>query len=139
MRYWQHSTALPEGVIDMPEWAYFTKDELKCKCGCGICEMDESAVGVFDLLRYQATELWGEDLPFIVTSGYRCPAHDLGVGGVGLHPQGRCMDISVLNSEKRAVILSVVLSHPKIMGIGISSAFLHLDTVPREKRRVWTY
>lgn len=125
----------------MPEWAYFDEDELRCKCGCGRCEMDDEAVGVFDLLRYQATQEWGSDLPFIVTSGFRCPTHDASpeVNGQGLHPQGKCIDILVLDAEKRAVILGVAFAHPRILGIGVSGNFLHLDTVLRDKRLSWTY
>jgi len=132
----------------MPDWTYFTEDELRCKCGCGRCEMDDEAVGVFDFLREQATERWQryldgqefEDLPFIGTSGFRCAKHNAAVGSKNhLHPKGRAIDIAVTDPSKRAIILTEALAHPKIMGVGISGIFLHLDTVPRRVRRVWTY
>lgn len=126
----------------MSDWNYYTEDELRCKCGCDVCAMDDGAVEVFDLLRYQATQIWHEDLPFIVTSGYRCLSYDSSsrVGGMGLHPQGCCIDIAVWDVRKRWVILHVAFAHPKIIGIGIAHDILHLDTIPRESgRRVWTY
>lgn len=137
---------MPECSTSHREWNYFTEDELRCKCGCGTCQMDDEAVEVFDLLRYQATQLWqathpAKDFPFIVTSGYRCLTHDSSpeVGGMGLHPKGCCLDTVIWSMKKRGVILSVALSHPKIMGIGIAHNFIHLDTIPRHERRVWTY
>jgi len=139
----QHGVQIPP-VSSRPtpsEWSYYTEDALRCKCGCGVCAMDDDAVEVFDLLRYQATQRWGADLPFIVTSGYRCPTYDSSprVGGMGLHPTGCCIDIAVLDARKRWVILRMAFSHPRIFGVGIGEGMLHLDTIRRDRPRVWTY
>ena len=130
----------------MPEWAYFTEDELRCHCGCGRCEMDPGAMEVFDLLRYQATQVYREqtgnrtaELPFIVTSGYRCRDHDSAIKGMGLHPQGMCIDISIQDPVKRACVSKVVFAHQGIVGVGKDRVFLHLDTVPRPSIREWVY
>ncbi len=72
---------------------YFTDDEFRCKCGK--CEglprfgMHSRLLTVMDAIREKVGQ------PVIVTSGYRCPAHNAAVGGVpdSYHTQGIAADI----------------------------------------------
>lgn len=54
---------------------YFSKDELKCKCGCNSFNMTDEHLKRIDILR----EIYGSSL--IVNSGCRCYTHNKNVGG----------------------------------------------------------
>jgi len=54
---------------------YFSNDELKCKCGCGLLNYVDFFLTKLDVFRHQ----FGEQL--IVNSGCRCKKHNLEIGG----------------------------------------------------------
>jgi len=54
----------------------FTRDELKCKCGCGMFNMSDKHLVNIQCLRNSY------DKPLIVTSGCRCIKHNKNSGGV---------------------------------------------------------
>lgn len=56
---------------------YFSKAELRCKCGCDRVEIDMRFAALLPALR----QLWGR--PLTPTSVCRCPKHNQAVGG---HP-----------------------------------------------------
>lgn len=68
---------------------HFSKAELSCKCGCGVCDVKQDLiVGLEEIRRYIKQ-------PIIVTSGYRCPGADKACGGSGSGPHtfGMAADI----------------------------------------------
>lgn len=125
----------------MSEWKYFTHDELACRCGCGQAAMNHEFMGKLVQLR----ETIGFPLP--VTSGYRCPEHNLAVGDTGAsgpHTTGCAVDIAV--SRDRATRLVRLALGMGFLGIGLkqhgpeSCRFVHLDTVAtRVNQIIWTY
>lgn len=54
---------------------HFTRNEFKCKCGCGNDRIDIRLVKILDNIRDYYNK------PAIITSGVRCHAHNKAVGG----------------------------------------------------------
>lgn len=115
---------------------YFTVQEFNCKCGCGGGEKIDS------LLLYllsKAREL--ANVPFVITSGYRCEEYNKKVGGVGesAHTKGLAVDIAVVSGSARFAILQAAI----IVGftrIGIGKGFIHLDVDEKKPQRMaWMY
>lgn len=132
-----------------PPWwdeiKHFTHDELKCSC-CGGNAMQHGFMLTLDNLR----EYCG--FPFIITSGYRCPAHNDAVSSTGRdgpHTTGRAVDIAVFGSQAFKLLSNI--HRVGITGVGSSqksstahsSRFIHLDDLPPDAHRprpwVWTY
>lgn len=75
--------------------------------------------------------------PMVVTSGFRCPAHNAAVGGtsVSMHLAGRAADIATSASLAHELVR---VASSKMAGLGIAVTFIHLDNrdgVPV----LWTY
>jgi uncharacterized protein YcbK (DUF882 family) len=122
-------------------WAYFTKDEFKCK-HCGENEMSDEFITKLDKLRSNC------GFPLIVTSGYRCPTHNQAVsttGPNGPHTTGRAVDLGV--SRHRAYDVLAHALNLGFTGIGIKqkgpSRFIHLDDLEEPdhapRPTVWSY
>jgi len=95
--------------------------------------MDEHFMDMLDSLRM------GVGQPLIVNSGYRCPKHDLEIGGEGNHTQGRAVDLECLTSGLRYAIIKIAVEL-KFKRIGIARNFLHLDLcLDKPERVVWLY
>ena len=112
---------------------HFSRDEFVCAC-CGEEKMDQEFLhkldGARDLL----------DIPFVITSGYRCPAHNSAVsstGETGPHTTGKAADIALSGKNARDAL--VMLAHV-FNGIGLNQKgagrFIHVDLL---NRRIWTY
>lgn len=106
-------------------YRYFTRQELQCKC-CGAEHMDAGFMRKLEVFREAA------GFPFVVTSAYRCPAHNSRVsstGANGPHTTGRAIDIAVRGD--RAYYLITRAAEYGFTGIGVSqkgaSRFIHLD------------
>jgi zinc D-Ala-D-Ala carboxypeptidase len=123
-------------------WKWFSRSEFTCKCGCGGNEIQDDFIDRLDQLR--------EKLGFRlrITSGYRCPSHNLQVassGATGPHTTGRAADIAV--DRERAYELVAWAEACGFTGIGLNqkgpSRFIHLDDLPhasgRPRPTVWTY
>jgi zinc D-Ala-D-Ala carboxypeptidase len=114
----------------------FSRRELACKCGCRI------PTGVDRNLAKLAQAL--EELralaksPLIITSGYRCFAHNQRVGGAkgSQHVFGVAADIvsKRLTPKELAALANQV---PAFIngGIGVYSSWIHVDV--REGRARW--
>lgn len=80
-------------------------------------------------------------IPFRITSGYRCEAHNRKVGGVpdSAHLSGLAADISAVDSSSRMKILSSLI----LVGfrrIGIGRNFIHVDEDKTKVQGVcWLY
>jgi zinc D-Ala-D-Ala carboxypeptidase len=121
-------------------WKYFTEDEMRCKCGCGRCEMDEEFMRLLDKMRGRC------GFPFKVTSGFRCPQYNAQVsitGADGPHTTGKAADIALSERRKYFALDELFGLVDTFRGIGIGNDFIHLDTLTPEERPsrpcVWTY
>jgi len=131
----------------MPEatpWPHFSAAELTCHCGCGRMEMDADFMSLLEMLR----TAYGK--PMTVTSGFRCPMHNLQASGTGLsgpHVTGKAVDLHVAG-EDAFRLLAMAVSFG-FTGIGVSqrephnARFLHLDTIEkgpgRPRSTLWSY
>ena len=125
-------------------WQYFSVEELSCRCGCGLMNMDNVFMTKVVALRRELG--W----PFIVSSASRCSAHNQKVsntGPNGPHTTGHAIDI-VCSHEKALGLVSSALQHG-ITGLGVSQKgdvvkrFIHLDDLlpPKHSPRpnIWSY
>jgi len=101
---------------------YFSKDEFKCCCGNSFDKMDSNLLKMLDVARGVA------DIPFNITSSYRCSKKNKEVGGVdnSAHTRGTAVDISCTNSSDRFIVLDALLS-AGFERIGIAKTFIHAD------------
>ena len=116
---------------------HFKASEFACRC-CGKAEMDAEFIIALERLRVQIAA------PFIVTSGYRCLAHNAAVGGAekSAHTLGKAADIAISGGNASRVVSFA----PRLgfTGIGIkqhgsfSGRYIHLDTAHSDFT-VWTY
>lgn len=108
---------------------YFTPVEFACKHCKEQTEMDFNLIHALDWLR----EIFG--VPFIVTSGYRCPEYNQSIGGApqSFHMSGKAADITVSRKNLLLVIYKVAIASSKFNGVGLSeNSFIHLDTGNRK-------
>ena len=113
-------------------------EELTCHCGCGQMEMDsEFMVKLVSMRRTLG-------FPFYITSGYRCPEHNVKVGGTttGPHTTGRAVDIT-LTSDHAAQLIELGFKEGYIKGLGVHMPgrndqikFIHIDDL---SLRLWSY
>lgn len=120
--------------MDWSKIKHFRQIEFACNCGCGHAEMNAQFVAALDMARRDA------GVPFRISSGYRCPAHNARVGGVAdsAHTKGLAADILTSGSTERRIILTAVLRYfPRV---GIDKHFIHVD-MDTEKTGdvVWVY
>ena len=111
----------------------FKQNEFECKCGCGQCDMDADFMDMLQQLRdAMGTALY-------ITSGYRCRAHNLNVGGSmrSFHLLGQAADISVDQSGDRVNLVGHAL-RLGFNGIGIGKKFIHVDNRSTQKV-MWVY
>ena len=88
---------------------HFNYNEFKCKC-CG--ELPVEAKANVEALVEQVLDPAREKLgmPVIVNSGYRCPKHNLAVGGVknSQHMKGEAADITTGTAEGNKKLKEVI-------------------------------
>jgi uncharacterized protein YcbK (DUF882 family) len=125
-------------------YKYFTEAEMTCKCGCGGLPK-HSLVRELDILR----EAFGR--PLIVSSGFRCPAHNIKVAGTGAkgpHTTGLAVDIRI-SGRDLFELLGLIHDH-RFTGIGLkqhglwTGRYIHLDIIKVNSKdyprpSVWTY
>lgn len=118
---------------------HFTKEELACKCGCGMLPQQDFMNKV-EKLRNSL----GFSLP--VSSAARCPTYNAKVSGTGTtgpHTTGRAIDFAV--DRQKAYMLLVAALNSGFTGIGVqqkgSGRFIHIDDLPFNAGRptVWSY
>lgn len=113
---------------------YFKFEEFACK-HCNENLMKESTIAKLDFARGFA------NIPFIITSGYRCNTHNQAIGGEqeSSHTKGRAADIKCQDGRSRWLIVTA-LQKAGFNRIGVSKSFIHVDdddTLP--KNVIWTY
>lgn len=112
---------------------FFNKKEFNCRC-CGKSNISANLILKLDLARELA------ETPFVITSGYRCPKHNIEVGGVNdsAHIHGLAVDIAVADNIARLNILRGLI----IAGfrrIGIGKDFIHADIDKTKPNNLWLY
>ena len=110
---------------------HFDSDEFKCKCGCGLSDIDAKLIVRLEKLR----KLCG-DKPLRVNSGHRCKEHNTSVGGSpnSQHLLGKAADIRC----PAGMTIDQFADKAKrcdFGGLGIYKTFLHLDV--RNGRALW--
>jgi uncharacterized protein YcbK (DUF882 family) len=124
-------------------YKYFSEDEMACKCGCGGLPKHRLML-MLDTLRHMHGKV------LIVSSGFRCPAHNIKVAGTGAkgpHTTGLAVDIRT--SGRDLFDLMEHVFELSFTGIGFkqhglwASRYIHLDIIPagRDYPRpsIWTY
>lgn len=104
---------------------HFDIAEFACKCGCGRADMHADTLARLDHARTRA------GIPFAITSGYRCAAHNARVGGKSnsAHTRGHAADIRAGNSAARYIIIESLLA-AGFTRLGIAKHFIHADDDP---------
>ena len=117
----------------------FSKDEFRCKCGCGVYKyMDPDLLDGLQLLRDNTQR------NVKINSGYRCPNHKIErkKKKPGEHSRCTAADI-VIEGYTKIQTLAAVLQIPQFKngGIGIypddNMLLTHVDTRPNRAR--WSY
>jgi uncharacterized protein YcbK (DUF882 family) len=110
----------------------FNEDEFRCKgkdCCGGVCLIDYQLVFDLQKLRDFIKEKTGKEHPFVITSGYRCPKHNISkeVGGVpnSAHPTGHAIDFYVEG-------LTIAQTWLFIEKMGINN-FIQMGSYPEER------
>lgn len=117
-------------------WPNFSFAEMSCQCGCGSCDMDPAFMDTLQAIRTE----YGK--PMIVTSGFRCEAHNAALKGGPEHPRGKAVDIAVSNPDAME-ITAIALRHG-IRRIGVSQRnarprFLHIGGADDLPVALWSY
>ena len=97
--------------------------------------MEDYFLKMLDEARHKA------GIPFVITSGYRCPSHNRAVGGVAnsAHTKGLAADIACSDSRTRGYIIGA-LFEAGFNRIGIHEHFIHVDDDPsKDADVVWLY
>jgi len=55
---------------------HFSRSELQCKCGCGLCYMRKQLLDGLEHLRTLCCEHLGKDVPIHLGSAFRCTRHN---------------------------------------------------------------
>lgn len=103
---------------------HFTKEELACH-HCGRLLVRPELLAGLETLRLRA------GTPVTVQDGYRCPEHNLAVGGVAdsQHCLGMAADVRVCGSSLQQMF-DLALAVPEFAGGGIGvydGGFIHVD------------
>lgn len=116
---------------------YFSDEELQCPC-CKKLVFDSSFLHKLNNARFIA------DIPFVITSGYRCADHNKKVGGspTSSHLKGLAVDIAIKTSRERFKILHGLIC-VGLIRIGIGPDFIHVDDSAifsdKPQNVIWTY
>jgi zinc D-Ala-D-Ala carboxypeptidase len=115
---------------------YFTYEEFDSPDapGSGRQHMSAAFIRKLDRIREKV------GLPFIITSGYRTPAHNASVGGASssAHMQGLAADIAAPTDGMRRAIAKAAIAEG-ITRIGMGRTFIHLDIDKDKPQLTWTY
>ena len=101
----------------------FTVKEFECKCGkCKTTLIDSKLVTYLQLIRNH----FGK--PVVISSGYRCSAHNKAVGGAAKsnHMLGKAADIIIAGVDPKEV--AKYAESIGVLGIGVYKTFTHIDT-----------
>lgn len=105
----------------------FNLKEFQCKCGCQTVKISSKLVTMIQSLRDYVGK------PLIITSAYRCPTHNVNVGGAknSYHVKGLAADIACpagYSAEEFAKLCQDL----GFTGVGAypNNGFVHVDVRP---------
>lgn len=100
---------------------HFKKSELDCPC-CGQANLSPMLLSMMDMLRDALAR------PVVVTSAYRCPAHNKKIGGApkSKHLSGLAVDVAILSPKERYDVQREA-NRIGFRGIGHLKGAIHLD------------
>ncbi len=127
-----YSKARMESPFKYFAWREFDSPD---KPGSGKTNMSEDFIRKLDNVRAAC------GFPFIITSGYRTPAHNAKVGEVGnsSHIKGLAVDIAAVTDAQKNKIAKAAIAGG-ITRIGWGRTFIHLDVDPDKTQNiVWNY
>ena len=106
-------------------------------CPCGSCDYKPTKrlLDCLDETRGRA------GVPFVISSGPRCPAYNQSIGGAPFseHMDGDGADVACYDSRTRFLIIQAAI-HSGINRIGIAKTFVHLGVSPsNDQDVVWVY
>jgi len=113
---------------------HFKKREFTCKCGCKQNLINVELLEMLDKARAMAK------IPFVITSGYRCPKHPESIKNpTSSHIKGLAVDIKCTDSKSRAIILDS-LAYNGFDRFGLHDSFIHTD-IDKDKACpvIWLY
>ena len=117
---------------------YFSEDELRCQCGCGVYFFDDDALSLLNNIRRDC------GFPLPVSSGYRCVDHPLEKHKpyIGAHSTGKAVDLAVTH-DKAHKVLQVAMAH-NVPRVGVNQRgegrFIHLDWCEdKPNPTIWSY
>lgn len=126
------------------DFPHFSADELACKCHYEDCDRHGMDISFMRTIVSMRDSL---GFPFIVSSAYRCPKHNVDcstTGPAGPHTTGKAIDILINGTQARLLLDEAVARG--FEGIGVKQAgdrsrrFIHLDMVHRAAGPVvWSY
>lgn len=119
-------------LFDCPD--YFSDEEFAA-VGCSRADVDAISLARLNRCR----RLCG--FPFILTSAYRSPHHEVCKGrpANGPHTTGQAFDIACDSNLKRFKIVEAAIT-VGFKRIGIGKNFIHLDDcTDKPNPRIWTY
>ena len=116
----------------MTEMRYFKLSDFNCQ-ETGNNEMCEKFLNRLDDLRHKT------GFPFVITSGYRDPAHSIEAAKTspGRHAEGIAADIKYNSSFQSYMIVKNALEMG-FSGVGIAKTFIHVDT-RKDVPKMWCY
>ncbi|GAG01415.1 unnamed protein product [marine sediment metagenome] len=110
---------------------YFVFSELKCKCGCGFCNVDYDALKML----VKARVILGK--PIILNSAYRCERHNAVVGSTtNNHTSGVAFDIRCENGAYRLKLIEALLM-TGFERIVVYPDFIHVDNNLNYSKGLW--
>jgi len=110
---------------------YFQPKEFDCRCGCGSNLMSPAFLLLIDEARHRA------GVPFVISSGYRCEAHNHAIGSItDNHPKGLAADIKCLAGPTRLKIVKALLD-VGFRRLGVYKHFIHAD-INEGPQSLWT-
>ena len=118
--------------IELPN---FSEHEFDCRCGCGLNNIKPELLAKLQECRARA------GIPFVITSGSRCPGYNKFVGGVdnSEHLTGEAVDIKTMDGNSRFKVLREAFE-VGFNRIGIGANFIHLGIGENLSQEIiWCY
>lgn len=101
---------------------HFSLNEFQCR-HCGLVMIHPPLIELLEAIRR------AKGGPLIITSGYRCKAHNASVGGAknSYHTKGRAADISAQSISERRLIIEAARANGAIEVIdGTTKGYVHI-------------
>lgn len=121
---------------------HFNSSEFECPCKECKNATQYISSELLELLE-EVREKYGK--PIVVTSGYRCPAHNVNIGGAksSSHLAGLAADISpkLITLDELDILYEICYNTFSNIGDGRSKKFVHVDVRPPKLsgKRHWIY